>query len=380
MENLDSLLDEVEISIAIGDRSNAGALLGKALNLDYNYDRTWRVMHSLLAPSQPFETFKSNFIQKHMPRTSASSNHANPQAANPVAAQSAPPKGQPGSMPSGPANSTEASQPKPQPVTPKPQLNPWYCVDCQTQNPEKSRHCQRCGKKIGRDCPQCGTIIPVSVTFCANCGANIKVLDEENRKQLLIRENAKQIVLIQERIALELSDIEDWQDALVGNVPSDIDLRSSNSVFRKYKRMEAGLKQPSMVWLWMLISVGIGFLCALILRIPPEISAYIGLFLSLPLALTVLRYGAGCMASIATLGVAGSIAAMVVAWGGPILIGILGGLISLPIVILLGKNIQKKELKTALAELINKEIVQAQSNVQKYKEELDFVANSQGRF
>lgn len=247
----------------------------------------------------------------------------------------------------------------------------WFCQKCQTQNMEGYRHCQKCGSIIGRDCPNCGAIIPSSAVYCGKCGVDITAHEKEKAKQQRIKDNLSRISVLHEQITLGMEEIEDWQDVIAGSFPSEIDIRSSSPCYRKFRRMEASVKPANLTGLWLLISVLIGLFVGFVVRIPSDIALYVGLFFSLPVALSVLRFGGGCAGSLATLCVAGTIGAAVVAWGGPILIGIFAGLISIPIVILLGKAIQDKSSKNAIQTMAYEELQKAKNKVQRYEAEVN---------
>lgn len=49
------------------------------------------------------------------------------------------------------------------------------CVSCQTQNPNGTNFCIKCGKSLSglHSCPLCGSMNPDGTKFCGNCGKNI---------------------------------------------------------------------------------------------------------------------------------------------------------------------------------------------------------------
>lgn len=48
------------------------------------------------------------------------------------------------------------------------------CPDCQFENPDTNKYCQRCGTSLEqRDCPECGTPVDWHAKDCPNCGAFI---------------------------------------------------------------------------------------------------------------------------------------------------------------------------------------------------------------
>ena len=44
------------------------------------------------------------------------------------------------------------------------------CPHCQHENPEGSKSCLECGRKMEFQCPQCGTSLPSTAKFCNECG------------------------------------------------------------------------------------------------------------------------------------------------------------------------------------------------------------------
>ena len=52
------------------------------------------------------------------------------------------------------------------------------CPKCQTENPEGSNFCLKCGGKLEVQCPQCGNALPSAAVFCNQCGHNLKKIEE----------------------------------------------------------------------------------------------------------------------------------------------------------------------------------------------------------
>ncbi|KKL26839.1 hypothetical protein LCGC14_2391230, partial [marine sediment metagenome] len=49
---------------------------------------------------------------------------------------------------------------------------------CQTENPEGSNFCLKCGGKLEVQCPQCGNALPSAAVFCNQCGHILKKIEE----------------------------------------------------------------------------------------------------------------------------------------------------------------------------------------------------------
>jgi class 3 adenylate cyclase/tetratricopeptide (TPR) repeat protein len=47
------------------------------------------------------------------------------------------------------------------------------CPKCQFENPEQSKFCLECGKKLELLCPHCGKSLPVAAKFCNECGYDL---------------------------------------------------------------------------------------------------------------------------------------------------------------------------------------------------------------
>lgn len=47
------------------------------------------------------------------------------------------------------------------------------CVKCNTEIPEKAKHCPECGAPQNPVCPKCGEMVSSRAKFCANCGNQI---------------------------------------------------------------------------------------------------------------------------------------------------------------------------------------------------------------
>jgi class 3 adenylate cyclase/tetratricopeptide (TPR) repeat protein len=52
------------------------------------------------------------------------------------------------------------------------------CPKCQFENPEESKFCGGCGKKLDLTCPECGATNPTENKFCNKCGCNLKPVKE----------------------------------------------------------------------------------------------------------------------------------------------------------------------------------------------------------
>jgi class 3 adenylate cyclase/tetratricopeptide (TPR) repeat protein len=48
------------------------------------------------------------------------------------------------------------------------------CPDCQFENREGAKFCNRCGHKLNLTCPECGRIDPPDSLFCSECGFNFR--------------------------------------------------------------------------------------------------------------------------------------------------------------------------------------------------------------
>jgi class 3 adenylate cyclase/ribosomal protein L40E len=60
------------------------------------------------------------------------------------------------------------------------------CPKCQTENPEDSKFCRKCGSSTesGISCPNCGSTHPPDSNFCNKCGHNLTVASEPTPKEL----------------------------------------------------------------------------------------------------------------------------------------------------------------------------------------------------
>lgn len=47
------------------------------------------------------------------------------------------------------------------------------CIKCNTEIPEKAKHCPECGASQNLTCPNCGEIVTPKAKFCANCGSKL---------------------------------------------------------------------------------------------------------------------------------------------------------------------------------------------------------------
>ena len=52
------------------------------------------------------------------------------------------------------------------------------CPDCQFENREAAKFCNKCGYRFHLTCPECGQIDPLESKFCSECGCNLKFAKE----------------------------------------------------------------------------------------------------------------------------------------------------------------------------------------------------------
>jgi class 3 adenylate cyclase len=53
------------------------------------------------------------------------------------------------------------------------------CPNCLRENPEESKFCLECGKKLELICPNCGKALPIGAKFCNECGHSLAGRKEE---------------------------------------------------------------------------------------------------------------------------------------------------------------------------------------------------------
>ena len=69
------------------------------------------------------------------------------------------------------------------------------CPKCQTENPEDSKFCRKCGSSTESDisCPNCGSTHPPDSNFCNKCGHNLTIASEPAPKDLSFDEKIDKI-------------------------------------------------------------------------------------------------------------------------------------------------------------------------------------------
>lgn len=48
------------------------------------------------------------------------------------------------------------------------------CPKCQFENPEGSKFCLECGRRIELLCPHCDKALPIAAKFCNECGHDLR--------------------------------------------------------------------------------------------------------------------------------------------------------------------------------------------------------------
>ncbi len=67
------------------------------------------------------------------------------------------------------------------------------CPKCRSENPEGSKFCLECGKKMELECPNCGNSLPTKAKFCNECGHNLALPSEPTPKELSFDEKIAKI-------------------------------------------------------------------------------------------------------------------------------------------------------------------------------------------
>lgn len=78
-------------------------------------------------------------------------------------------------------------------------LDAWECPKCKSPNPIGTRHCKKCGARVGINCPRCNLLIDINAKHCSECGVDIqsefqqKKVAEEERARLEALRHAEEI-------------------------------------------------------------------------------------------------------------------------------------------------------------------------------------------
>ena len=240
-----------------------------------------------------------------------------------------------------------------------------YCKSCHFQNPPKTRYCQQCRTQLNKSCPKCNAVVSLSAVFCPDCGEDIAAHEKAIMVAQRRAQNSERIGQLKAKVIAEKANFEDWEDAFAGSFKNE-----NGEVARMYARICASNPVPNLWWLWISLSIAFAIMTGLFLRLPADIAMYIGLGISLPAAISVLRFGGGCYASAAVWAVGGGIAAAVVAWGSQFMIGILCGLVGLPVIYLLGSYISESNNRKAIQELVYVERAKTRDKLVEYEREL----------
>ncbi len=67
------------------------------------------------------------------------------------------------------------------------------CAECQFDNREGVKFCEKCGAKIELVCPNCRAKIPLDRQFCGECGHNLTTPSEPVVKELSFDEKIDKI-------------------------------------------------------------------------------------------------------------------------------------------------------------------------------------------
>jgi uncharacterized membrane protein YvbJ len=67
------------------------------------------------------------------------------------------------------------------------------CPKCQSENPEDSKFCLECGKKMELESPSCGKSLPINAKFCNECGHNLTLPSKPTPKDLSLDEKIDKI-------------------------------------------------------------------------------------------------------------------------------------------------------------------------------------------
>jgi predicted amidophosphoribosyltransferase len=67
------------------------------------------------------------------------------------------------------------------------------CLNCQFDNREGVKFCEKCGAKMESACPNCGAKIPLDRQFCGECGHKLTLPSEPVSKDLSFDEKLDKI-------------------------------------------------------------------------------------------------------------------------------------------------------------------------------------------
>ncbi len=113
------------------------------------------------------------------------------------------------------------------------------CPDCQTKNPDGSKFCLNCSKRIGLYCIGCKANLPAEALFCNECGRTVSPVEPSLVTKIPIDEK---LALLARGQPIDLGDIlADFESALIGIV---MELTGGN---KSRSAILLGISRPTLI-------------------------------------------------------------------------------------------------------------------------------------